>query len=381
MPSWKARAEMFRNMPKRSVITFLAGVAFLFAAFGAMLDSLNLISSGQTRLTVSILISAVPAALFALFGTQRRIKALILVAVAQLIVSLATNRYWPPALHVFGLEEMRTALRIRDVLTLIFIVVGYILMVTFFRMEGRRYFEAVTEVRLASEIQKELVPPIASEICGFEFYGASSPSGAVGGDLMDVVDSGGSFCAYVADVAAHGVPAGVLMSMVKSAFRMRVASKGPCDEELLPAMNDVLFPLTSSNAFATFAYIAGSRGTPLRFSLAGHPPMFHFRKTDGTVVRHSVENLPLGMFPGTPYCTVAVNCEPGDVLAMITDGLTEVFNRNGDELGYEYLENFLRHAGSESLSFIASEVMRVSAQFGKITDDRTLLLVRCLPQN
>jgi phosphoserine phosphatase RsbU/P len=133
------------------------------------------------------------------------------------------------------------------------------------------------------------------------------PSGTVGGDLLDVVTAGDFFCAYLADVAGHGVPAGVLMSMVKSAVRMRIASVGSYDDELLPALNDVLQPLTSPSVYATFAYIAGGGDSRLRFSLAGHLPIFHFKFAKHHAELCRVENLPLGMFADASYQTALSN--------------------------------------------------------------------------
>src|SRR5262249_36159023 len=89
------------------------------------------------------------------------------------------------------------------------IIAGYVVFIVFFRQEGKRYFAAHTEIQLASAIQAELVPAISTRSGRFEFYGVSVPSGNVGGDLLDVVTNGNSFCACVADIAGHGVPAGV----------------------------------------------------------------------------------------------------------------------------------------------------------------------------
>ncbi len=90
-----------------------------------------------------------------------------------------------------------------------------------------------------------MVPAIEKQAAGFEFYGISIPSGKVGGDLFDVLIEGNCFFAYVADVAGHGVPAGVLMSMIKSAVRMRISSLGASDDGMLAALNSTLQPLTS----------------------------------------------------------------------------------------------------------------------------------------
>ena len=84
------------------------------------------------------------------------------------------------------------------------------------------------------------------------------------------------------------------------------------------------------------------------------------------------------MFAGTKYQTGTIECRPGDMLAMITDGLTEVFDRDGKELGCEHVERTLEESAAQPLPEIASRIIRTSENFGSVTDDRTLLLVRYL---
>ena len=111
---------------------------------------------------------------------------------------------------------------------------------------------------LAGEVHRSLVPELSFKTSEFEFFGASFPSGAVGGDLVDVVAGDKGWFAYVADVSGRGVPAGVLMSMTKSAVRMWLSSHSH-DSALLSDMNSVLKPLLTPNMFITFAYAAWGR--------------------------------------------------------------------------------------------------------------------------
>ena len=237
-------------------------------------------------------------------------------------------------------------------------------------------FAAHTQIKLAADIQRKLVPPVAMQFNDFEFYGLSIPSGTVGGDLLDVITNQNSFLAYVADVAGHGVPAGVLMSMVKSGVRMRVRSLGVDDEGLLQALNSTLQPLTSPNTYATFAYVAGAGDGRMSYSLAGHLPVPHFQKAESKVARCEIQNFPIAMFPLVRYDGGTLTCERGDIVALITDGLTEVFDKLGNELGIEHVERSLIEYHLKPLPEIAAEIMRECESFGVISDDRTLLLLR-----
>ncbi len=378
LSSWKERAHLFRTMPRRSLVTFLAAVWCLFAAIGGVNDSLRIENSQPSSFLWLVLMTGTTAVLWALFGTMRMIKSLIAMAVFQLTIFLFAMPLWLSEAQALTPDQLKQKLALHDAAVLVFVLSGYVLFVAFFRMEGKRFFAAHTEIALASSIQRDLVPTISMKAGAFEFYGLSVPSGTVGGDLLDVVTAGGSFCAYVADVAGHGVPAGVLMSMVKSAVRMRVASIGPRDDELLPILNSTLQPLTAPNAYVTFAYVSGEGGPLLSFSLAGHLPLFHFQHGTQQVERCSVENLPLGIFAGVEYGTGTLECKPGDLVAIVTDGLTEIFNSDDRELGSDYIERLLAQSAAEPLPKIAMQITRSSEAFGKVTDDRTMLLMRCI---
>jgi sigma-B regulation protein RsbU (phosphoserine phosphatase) len=207
-----------------------------------------------------------------------------------------------------------------------------------------------------------------------EVFGTSMPSGTVGGDLIDALEVDGFLCTYVADVAGHGVAAGVLMSMVKAAVHMRLTTSRPPGEDLLESVNRVLNPLTGAASYATFAYVLISPECGVTYSTAGHPPIFHLH--EHTVSRHSIENLPVAMFAATSYSTAAIEFRPGDVLAIVTDGLTEVFDRNGRELGDSYISSILIRLSSRPLRDIAEEIFRAARSFGKVADDQSLLIVR-----
>ena len=358
------------------MLTFFTGVTCLFAAVGVVGDAMVLERSNSLSLLFAVVANGVGAALWAAFFTLRKLNGLIAMAIYQFTLFPYLTDLVRSKPRVLTIEQVKQGWIEHSAIVIFCIITGYILFIVFFRSEGKRYFAAHAEIQLASAIQRELVPALSFAAGGFEFYGVSLPSGTVGGDLLDVVRAENSFCAYVADVAGHGVPAGVLMSMVKSAVRMRMASLGPCDTGLLDALNGVLQPLTSPSTYATFAYLACNGDSRLQFSTAGHLPILHYDHARRVVDRCSVENFPIAMFPTASFATGAIECKPGDVLAMITDGVTEVFDREGRELGCEHVENALTESAGEPLAEIAERVLRRTEEFGAINDDRTMLLVR-----
>jgi len=244
LSGWNERIAQIRQMPRSSIVIFLSGVACLFGAVGTVVDSFSLEQSSTPRLLATIVVTAFTSMIWAWVGSLRMYKGMIAVAIGQAGAFFLLAQILPPVERSLSAQQWRDQTAIHGLLVLCLIIAGYILFIFFFRQEGKRFFAAHTEIELASGIQRQLVPVVAMKAGGFEFYGISVPSGTVGGDLLDVVESQGFTCAYVADVAGHGVQAGVLMSMIKTAVRMRIASTVTRCDRLLESINEVLTPLT-----------------------------------------------------------------------------------------------------------------------------------------
>jgi len=369
-------------MPLRSFVVFCLAVACTFAAVGTVNDLFDLEHSDARHLILKVLTTSGFAVLWILVLYRRMPKLLIVLAIAQTIWLVASARLLPAPQHIFTSEEWRTHVILHGLLIMGLILFSYGWFGTFFQIEGKRYFAAHTEIELASRIQQQLVPPIDVTVGNVEIYGISIPSGTVGGDLLDLVDADGVTCVYIADVAGHGVAAGVMMSMVKTAVRMHFMAKPPTGKMLLEAVNDTLAPLTESSAYATFAYLLMppngqvSPNVQVEYSTAAHLPIMHYQRESGTVLRHSVDNLPIAMFPDIRYKTGIIDFRPGDIIAIVTDGLTEVSNAKNDELGDSYIDAALTQLSTLPLFEIGAGLLQSARNFGKTIDDQTLLLLR-----
>jgi serine phosphatase RsbU (regulator of sigma subunit) len=219
-----------------------------------------------------------------------------------------------------------------------------------------------------------LVPPIDTKIGGYEFYGRSSPSGEVGGDLIDLAGSEDHWVAYVADVSGHGVAPGVVMGMAKSAARMLLSS-GDDTAHLLPRLNEVLYPLKKPDMFVTFCFVA-KNGEGLRVGLAGHPAILHFSATTNAVTQLECPNMPLGILPSGDFMSSEVRAESGDVFALYTDGFLEPMNAAGEEFGPARLQAEFQKLGGKPLDVICRSLQESVARHGAQFDDQSLFLIR-----
>jgi len=255
------------------------------------------------------------------------------------------------------------------------ILLAYSLTFHVFRVEGRRYFEMRTEMALAAEIHRSLVQPLAAKVGGFEIYGASVPSGDVGGDLVDLVKRPGSWIGYVADVSGHGVPSGVLMAMFKTALRAQIAS-GSSLGTMLGDVHRTLFPLKLQNMFVTVGMLQGDVSGRVTFASAGHPAILHYQKKTGTMREYPALDPPLGIADRQEYSQSAIQCGLEDVLMVLTDGLTEVFDAKSNEMGLEPVQAAFQENADSPLEEIFARLRKVATEFGPQTDDQTVLLAR-----
>jgi serine/threonine protein phosphatase PrpC len=260
-------------------------------------------------------------------------------------------------------------------LACLMIVASYALMFFITGREGKRYFKIHAEVELASEIHRALVPPINLRVGQFEIYGQSLPSGEVGGDLVDaIVQPGqGRWIAYVADVSGHGVSSGVLMAMLKAATRTTL--RQDCDaSEMLDEVNEVFYSLKAPNSFATCAAIGFTEQSGTEVIVAGHLPILY---SNGREVRElDTPGLPIGIMPVSDFRAMPVDFKPREILAIVTDGFTEVFDKKGVELGSGYIKRTLLTEYAQPLDRIASSLVAQANAWGTRSDDQSLLLVR-----
>jgi hypothetical protein len=370
---WSRRREFWDRIPTVSYVTFLAGIFLMFMSGGLLDDLSNLGSNPPSRLVAGMMLSGGLTVAYVLaFRWPRWLVGVI--AIHALVVT--RPEYFlpartPPLVGGALYRRMQTdANLILGLLTASFIVLSH-----FARREGTRYVRAHTEIALARDIHRLLVPPIGRRVGRFEFRGVSIPSGDVGGDLIDLVESDGHWIGYVADVSGHGVGAGLLMGMVKSAARTQLRATQLLDQ-LVTTLNVVLLDLKKPEMFVTFAGVQFDGAPELQFIVAGHLPILHYRSETCVVEELSTPQVPLAIVGDRVFVAARTACGVGDLFVILTDGLTEVFDGQDREFGLNGVKALVQaHAGSP-LDSLEHALLAAVRAHGSQLDDQTLLLIR-----
>ncbi len=213
------------------------------------------------------------------------------------------------------------------------------------------------DLRIAAEIQKGLLPSVLPVIPGFGLAARTIPTHQVGGDFYDAITlDDGRILIAIADVSGKGTPASLIMANIQAA--VRALSGIQIDlADLVARVNNLLYRNTASDKFVTaFFGVLDPQTRLLSFVNAGHNPPFLFRS--GTATPLEQGGLLLGIMPSVlPYDVGEIIVEPGDLLVMYTDGVSEALNPDHEEFGEDrLLELFLGSPAPEPT--IAIDVIR-----------------------
>jgi sigma-B regulation protein RsbU (phosphoserine phosphatase) len=233
------------------------------------------------------------------------------------------------------------------------------------------------ELQMAREIQTSLLPQRPPEAPGFEVAAASRPCYEVGGDYYDWIPLGGERLALVvADVAGKGIPASLLMASVHASVQALAGAAAPAP--LVERLNRFLFANTQASRFVTLFYaeldLASRR---LAYVNAGHVPPFRVA-ADGRESRLAEGGPALGLLAEASYDVGEARLAPGDLVAVVTDGVTEATSPDDREIGDDRVGEVLRGlsgAGAPAvLEGLVAEVDRWVGPAG-CSDDLTALVL------
>ncbi len=209
----------------------------------------------------------------------------------------------------------------------------------------------------------------------------SFPSDNVGVDIVDVVEmpDGGLF-AYVADIAGHGLSAGILMGMLKASVRTQLLGE-VSPSAIFERLNRVLPAVKEDHMYAACTALrlpaTGATGTlAIEYAIAAQPPILHFRVDGGCVSRLSDEQLPVGLLPHATYGSHTVHVQPNDLLLIATDGILEAETKNGVPFGLTRLEALLLKHHDAPLVDIAAHIRTALRSSYQQADDQSLLILR-----
>ena len=188
------------------------------------------------------------------------------------------------------------------------------------------------ELEAARSIQQRLTPSFRPSIPHVNLKGLYSPAYEVGGDYLDYFENeAGCWVVVIADVCGKGVPAALLMTMLRSAFRVE-ANNEVSAKRLLCSVNSAMQSNLDGRSFVTaICLIINPNGTHMSYARAGHPRLIRIATGSNRVETFESDGIALGILPDDESFAQTVDeltlpLNAGDRYFIYTDGLTEAFN-------------------------------------------------------
>lgn len=207
------------------------------------------------------------------------------------------------------------------------------------------------DLQIARRVQEALVPQRAFASKGIEIRSAYIPSEVLSGDFYDYFVQDDLLYLFVADVSGHGLPAAILVSLLKSYIHTETAP-GMSLSEFMANLNDFLFSVSLPTQYATAALFRVSSDRHLTYANAAHPPFLLYRRESRkTMVFEQPSNL-LGAMPRMTFEEASILVEPGDTLFVYTDGLTDRCTAAGEFYSIDRVAKVLECCGEADIGAV-----------------------------
>ena len=272
----------------------------------------------------------------------------------------------------FELQQLHIAVRymifgvrigLSQISSLLMMVVLFILLFRRLRQSIQRQQELALDVKQAQEVQRVLLPETV-RLPGLTIESDYRPAREVGGDFFQVIPNtqDGSVLIVVGDVAGKGLQAGMLVAMIVGTIRTATeTSVEPIN--VLNAINRRLFGRGGANA-TCIALSIESTGEVTLVNAGGVPPYLNGNELplEGA--------FPLGMIAAPEFTVSHIKLGQGDSLILISDGITEARNEEGELFGFGRVSALLQKRVSAAV--LASEAQ----SFGQ-EDDISAVTITC----
>lgn len=234
-------------------------------------------------------------------------------------------------------------------------------------------------IQEAHRIQQSILPRSVPAVGDFDVAAVSRPAELVGGDFYDFIPIGSdSFGAAIADASGHGLLAALLVRDVYVGLRMAIGSDLKISRTF-ERLNRILNKSRLTTKFVSLFYAEFEANGEVLYVNAGHPAPLHFVSDGRNFEELASTGMVLGPSPNSRYGRRAFRMEPGDVVCLYTDGITEAHDPKGHEFGTGRLRRLLVEMNRRPAKEIAERIIRAAGLFrGEAVseDDQTVVVIR-----
>ena len=257
-------------------------------------------------------------------------------------------------------------------------VSGVVVLLVVLMLELKDKLLARTELEAGRTVQLALMPDRAPALAGWDIWLYTRSANDVGGDLVDYLQLGpGRLGVMLGDVAGKGLPAALLMAKLQATLRALVAGTASFGA-LGGEVNRILCRDGLPNRFATLVYLEIAPGSGrVQLLNAGHMPPMAVRL--GRVEEMPTGSMALGMMADAQFAEQEIELQPGEMLVVYSDGITEAMNASEEFFGDERLRAALSPARPVTAAQAGANILAAVDAFvgdAPVHDDMSLVILK-----
>ena len=235
------------------------------------------------------------------------------------------------------------------------------------------------ELELAHEIQQGRLPSKAPDVEGWDIVGTNTPCYTIGGDYYDFIERDGRLAVALGDVSGKGAGAALMMMVLRATIHF-TSQREKTVTDIITQTNGVIYDHSPPQFYATFFLTDMDTATgKMRYINAGHIPPILYRKATDTIVRLEEGGTVLGLFDIAQFTEGEAELNPGDILVVFTDGISEAWDANDEEFGEDRLAELIRNNASLDAAELEELIQKEVDTFtdgAPPTDDKTIIVVK-----
>ncbi len=236
------------------------------------------------------------------------------------------------------------------------------------------------QLEMARVVQMSTLPGTMPKLEGYDVYGTFKPADITGGDTFDLglVDQG--LLVVLGDATGHGIAPALSVTQMQAMLRIAFRLGADLETAFQQVNNQLAATLPGDRFITAFIGILDPAAHRMRFHSGGQGPILHFRAATGECVHHKPTSFPLAAMPLERLKpAIEVDLGPGDILALLSDGIYEYRDEAGEEFGEGRVRRFLAaHHGkrAEEMSALLFAAVQEFAGKAPQEDDMTVVLVK-----
>lgn len=236
------------------------------------------------------------------------------------------------------------------------------------------------ELEMAREVQMSTLPVVMPELSGYDLYGVFRPAGLTGGDTFDLIRIEQGLFILMGDATGHGIAPALSATQMQAMLRVAFRLDADLESAIMHVNNQLLEDLPEDRFVTAFVGLLDPETHAVRFHSGGQGPILHYQAARGRCACHKPNSFPFAAAPmPQPVPAVTLEMAPGDILALISDGIYEYNNMDEEEFGEERVSELIQSRHELAASELAAEIFAaVEAFAGDVLqkDDMTVVLVK-----